>query len=307
MKSQMNWFRLVLAGAAAVGIGLAQADEVTGFTLGDRAWVDQQTFINSGARCGTKPPNQEEMALVEENLRRLQHRFAGSKPRTGSISIPVYFHVIRKGRIASDGNVTLKQIQSQIAVLNDSYGGATGGAATAFRFQLAGIDTTTNRKWFTMTWGSVAEKSAKKRLRKGGRDALNIYTARPGDGILGWASFPWQYDESPENDGVVLLYSSLPAGDAAPYNLGDTATHEVGHWLGLYHTFHEGCSGGDLVKDTPAENSPAFGCPVGRNSCKATPGLDPINNFMDYSDDACMDNFTPNQGQRMYNIHTLWR
>jgi hypothetical protein len=172
--------------------------------------------------------------------------------RLSSITIPVYFHVITQGAGYTDGNIPDSMIQAQMKVLNDSYSGATGGAATAFRFNLADITRTTNADWFNMGSQSQAERRAKIALRQGGANALNIYTTNPAGYLLGWAYLPKSYQAQPDRDGVVVLYDSLPGGTLVPYNEGDTATHEVGHWLGLYHTFQGGCStNNDYVADTP--------------------------------------------------------
>ncbi len=245
-------------------------------------------------RCATPELSETEMAAVETRL-------AGRNPLiTGSHVIPVYVHRIYSTGAASE-SVTTTQITNQINVLNAAYAGTT------FSFSLVSVDNTTNASWYTTT-GGTSETAMKNALRQGGSNALNLYVNNMGGGLLGWATFPSSYASNPKMDGVVVLFCSFPGGSAAPYNLGDTATHEVGHWMGLYHTFQGGCNGnGDFVSDTAAEKSSAFGCPVGRDTCPSKPGLDPITNFMDYTDDSCMNNFTAGQSARINSMWTSYR
>lgn len=221
----------------------------------------------------------------------------------GSVTIPTYIHVITAAALpTSERKEMRRRANRQVKVLNQSFSGTTGAGAanTAFRFDRVRTRFTVNAAWSTMGFGSAQEEQAKSVLHRGGAGTLNLYVANIGDDLLGWATFPQEYASNPSQDGVVLLADTLPGGSDPLYSLGDTGTHEVGHWLGLYHTFQDGCSQtNDLVLDTPWEKSPAFNCPVGRDSCRQSAGVDPIENFMDYTQDSCMDRFTVGQSSRM--------
>ena len=248
-------------------------------------------------RCGTRQPSLEEVEQMEQRIGRAR------KVKT-DVTIPVWVHVITRGAGFANGDLSEEMIRRQIRVLDDSYAGATGGAGSGFGFQLAGVTRTNNKTWFeTMAVNFDVEVEAKRILKRGGPETLNIYTVDGGP-YLGFAYYPSIVTSAQYSglDGVVLDWRSLPGGTFDIYSEGDTATHEVGHWLALYHTFEGKCSvKGDFVADTPAEFSPAFLCPVGRDTCAGSskPGLDPIFNFMDYTQDSCMYMFTPGQVARM--------
>jgi len=212
--------------------------------------------------------------------------------------LSVYWHVVSKDTTLAGGNIPDSQIAAQISVMNTAY------ANMGYSWTLAGTTRTVNADWFNNAGpGSSQQTAMKQSLRTGGVAALNVYsvgfTSGSGAGLLGYATFPSSYAGNSLDDGVVMLFSSVPGGTATPYNLGQTLTHEAGHWVGLFHTFQGGCTGaGDSVADTPAEASPAFGCPTGRDTCTSSAGVDPIHNFMDYTDDACMNQFTAGQATR---------
>jgi hypothetical protein len=249
--------------------------------------------------CATKSPTRSQAKRIE---RFVQETLGGNPPAVMGGVIDVHFHIIRKGPGIENGDVPDQMIHDQMGVLNAAFEG------TGWSFALASIGRTTNAAWYDMTPGSVAEREAKSALRVGDANDLNIWVGNVGGGILGWATFPSWYLVNPSADGVVLSASTLPGGTAAGYNLGDTATHEVGHWMGLYHTFQGGCQKtNDFVDDTPATKMHHGMCAVGADTCRRRPGLDPATNFMDYTDDACMDSFTAGQDARMDAQFTVFR
>ena len=243
------------------------------------------------------------------------------------VRIPVVVHVIHNGTAIGVGaNITNAQILSQIQVLNEDYRKKIGtrgyntnpvGADTNIEFYLAKEDPdcnpTTGIERYDLsniatTWPiqGITDSQLKPMTIWDSSRYMNMWTVEFEDpAYLGYAQYP---GGPPESDGVVMDYRYFGSNDApgvnldssAPYDLGRTTTHEVGHFLGLLHTFEGGCTGvGDGVADTPAVKDPNFGCPVGTNSCPAAPGLDMIENYMDYTDDACMNIFTNGQSARM--------
>jgi hypothetical protein len=282
-------------------------------------------FIDSGRKCSTRHPDDIEIEQVNKQIAKNRAAGGGGGSTStdgarvyspGAVTISVYFHVVY--RSDGVGNIPESSLDAQIAAMNEHYAGQdspvyrTAAANMSFRFVKAATATRTqNDAWYAAGPGSAAQTEMKAALRTPGTSAddLNFYT-NSGGGYLGWATFPNEYTGAPSQDGVVCYWASLPGSNYVPYNEGDTGTHEVGHWLGLYHTFQNGCLGsGDSVADTPAERSSFFGCPGSKtlDTCKQNAGVDPIENFMDYTDDPCMYKFSTGQADRSDSMWATYR
>ena len=216
--------------------------------------------------------------------------------------IPVYVHVMAAPE--GKGEVSRSRIADQVDVLNAAFAGAQApglAADTGIRFALADVD-----RFADAAWHKDRESSTyRARTRRGGARALNVWLVGFND--LGVATFPWDYARNPRVDGVRVHFGTLPGGDVRHYDRGMTLVHEVGHWLGLYHTFQGGCTDlNDEVADTAAQAVATEGCPAGQDSC-GLPGTDPVHNYMDYSHDACYDQFTPGQAGRMQQLLVAYR
>lgn len=245
-----------------------------------------------------------------------------------TLVIPVVFHVVWR---TNEQKLSTAQVESQVRILNEDFQRRVNtrghnthlvGADCAIRFELARRDpndqSTTGIVYTQTTRTSFLDDDLVKEPQYGAegwpRDAyLNIWVCNLGSGLLGYASFP---GEDAYYDGVVIDYASV--GDigvlSPPYNLGRTTTHEVGHWLGLYHTWgddefeNDKCSGSDYIDDTPNQSIATSGCP--KNiviSCNNGPAGNMYQNYMDYTDDACMNMFTQGQKNVMRLVLTSYR
>jgi Pregnancy-associated plasma protein-A len=287
--------------AAAAGLGATALNVVGLATPAEARVVDAGVVCldpgpagdAASARGGLSGFDHRAISAAEQRAiaRRTDSRVAakGVQSVSGSSSltavrVPVHVHVMRSASGA--GNVTNRQISRQIAVLNSSF------SETAYNFDLV-----STQRYNNTTWHRDNQSARYRTLtRKGGANAMNIWFVN--FTFLGIATFPWDYAKHPGIDGIRVHFDSVPGGSITNFNLGETATHEAGHWLGLYHTFQGGCTElNDEVDDTPAQSSPTSGCPEGRDSC-SLPGLDPIHNYMDYSFDSCYTEFTPGQSER---------
>ena len=286
------------------------------------------TMEHLAAQQAADPTLAGRMQEIEKHTAKvLAQRPAGINAAAATVvTIPVVFHIVHSNAAY---NISDAQCIAQLNQLNLDFARLNADASktpsaflgvaadTKIQFCLAQRDPNGNpttgiiRK--TTTTASFGTDDKVKSSTTGGDNAwnsgsyLNIWSCNLGGGVLGYAQFP---GGAAATDGVVLLYSSIGSiaspGTATPYNLGRTATHEVGHWLNLRHIWGDANCGSDLVGDTPTQQASNFGCPAfPRATCSNGPNGDMFMNYMDYTDDGCMNMFTAGQTTRMNALFAL--
>jgi hypothetical protein len=294
-----------LVALAALAVGLYAAVTVSPAAAGGHSHetsaceptiFDGLTSLES-ISAGARGDERREPAL-DQVVKELPASAKGKGGRSFRATVPVYFHVVHAGGV---GNISQTIINDQMKVLNAAFAGFYGGAASGFSFRLEAVTRTDNAAWHLAGPGTPEEREMKQTLHQGDWNPLNLYATTAG-AFLGWAYFPGLPESRQYLDGIVVDWESMPGASTryeGRFDLGHTATHEAGHWFHLHHTFNGGCNHwGDYVDDTPPQRVPTSGCPVGQDTCSEL-GLDPIHNYMDYSDDPCYNQFTEDQVARM--------
>ena len=284
--------------AAAGGHAIAAGSDVcTGWEAASSGAFDSLSTLTGSAATARGTGNVIREPSLNATYAALPDSAKGKGGSKFKATVPVWFHVVSDGAI---GNVTQAQIDEQMSVLNLAFSGFYGGVNTGFKYRLAGVTRSVNAVWFYAGPTTTGERAMKRALKVGGDNVLNYYSTTAGP-YLGWAYFPGLSAGQEYLDGIVVDWESMPGTStryAGRYDLGQTATHEAGHWVGLHHVFNGGCNNwGDYVEDTPRQLTATNGCPVGQDSCRH-PGIDSIHNYMDYSYDACYDQFTAGQAAR---------
>jgi hypothetical protein len=266
-----------------------RADEFAAAATADVHYLNASGTLVAGARCATGGLTPTERALLDAGVARNADVLESRDARLAANVVRVVFHVVHDG---DRGRVDAGAVRRQYRVLKRAF------RSSRFKFRLAEITYTDNTKWHRRCDKSSVWRKMTRALAVDPEKNLNVYLCSPGP-YLGSAYLPGPWSGQ-HWDGVRVLFSSLPGGAAEPYHLGDTVVHEVGHYLGLDHTFHNGCnSPGDAVDDTPYEARPDYICEVGRDTCPGA-GADPVHNFMDYGPDSCLTGFTRGQRDRMH-------
>jgi PKD repeat protein len=279
---------------------------------------------------------------VQQKIKEIKARKTSGRTEATQITVPIIVHVIHNGEaIGTGANISQAQVQAQIAVLNEDFRKAVGtpgyndspvGADIGIEFCLSPVDEN----------GAVLAEPGIDRVRGSQsswtKDQIdgtlkpstywnpnlfyNVWTLKFGGSdanLLGYAQFPDDSNLEGLNsiggpattDGVVIQYTSFGSVDKgdfpvmqAPYNKGRTLTHETGHFFGLRHIWGDGTCASDFVDDTPTQQNESRGCPTNKLSCDGiTPAM--VQNYMDYSDDACMNIFTKGQKARIQAVLEL--
>ncbi len=272
-----------------------------------KSYFDQRpdTLLNLIRRCSAfdRAPSSVERAPSIRGMRTFSMDYY-------KIEVPVAFHIIvNQNGEGQEGNMT-ERIQNQIDLLNSIYG--------KFRvsFKLVSTDVTINNNWFenaSYYSDQDALRQMTSTLSKNPSKFMNVFSVGSNQ-VLGEATYPWYPEKGTNMDYIVINHNTLPGGTSnfleGKYNQGKTLVHEAGHFLGLFHTFeggnvkcdsdyNDGCSIGDQVDDTPYQRICYFvGCDKNADSCPL-PGSDPVQNFMGYNPDECMNEFTNGQGDRL--------